>query len=54
MRSVRMAEDGAPPAVCAQPDAIVAADGTSCRDRIAHGAQRQAVHVAHNCQTRCA
>ncbi len=29
-----------------QPDAIVVADGTSCRHQIADGAQRQALHVA--------
>jgi hypothetical protein len=29
-----------------QPDAIVVADGTSCRRQIADGAGREAVHVA--------
>ena len=29
-----------------QPDAIVVADGTSCRHQIRDGAQREAVHVA--------
>ena len=28
------------------PDAIIVADGTSCRHQIAHGAGRQARHVA--------
>ena len=28
------------------PEAIVVADGTSCRHQIADGAQRQALHVA--------
>jgi hypothetical protein len=32
--------------VRAEPDALVVADGTSCRHQIAEGAQRQAVHVA--------
>lgn len=30
----------------ADPDAIVLADGTSCRHQIHDGAQREAVHVA--------
>jgi len=41
-----MAELSWLPAVRAQPDALVVADGTSCRHQIADGAQRQAVHVA--------
>jgi hypothetical protein len=41
-----MAEAALLPAVRSHPDAIVLADGTSCRHQIADGAQRQAVHVA--------
>ncbi len=44
--SQAMAEATLLPAVRAQPDAIVVADGTSCRHQIAHGAQREALHVA--------
>ncbi len=44
--SMAMAEASLLPAVRAQPDAIVVADGTSCRSQIADGAQREAVHVA--------
>jgi FAD/FMN-containing dehydrogenase/Fe-S oxidoreductase len=44
--SMRMAEDALLPAVRSHPDAIVVADGTSCRHQIAHGAQREAVHAA--------
>jgi Fe-S oxidoreductase len=44
--SMQMAEAALLPAVRSQPDAIVLADGTSCRHQIADGAQRQAVHVA--------
>ena len=44
--SMRMAEASLLPALRAQPDAIVVADGTSCRHQIADGAQREAVHVA--------
>jgi Fe-S oxidoreductase len=44
--SMQMAEAGLLPAVRKQPDAIVVADGTSCRHQIADGAQREAVHVA--------
>ena len=44
--SMQMAELSLLPAVRAQPDAIVVADGTSCRHQIADGAQRQAVHAA--------
>jgi Fe-S oxidoreductase len=29
-----------------QPNAIVVADGTSCRHQIRDGAQREAIHVA--------
>ncbi len=41
-----MAELSLLPAVRAQPDAMVVADGTSCRHQIKDGAQREAVHVA--------
>jgi Fe-S oxidoreductase len=44
--SMQMAEAALLPAVRAQPDAVVVADGTSCRHQIADGAQRQALHVA--------
>ena len=44
--SMQMAELSLLPAVRRQPDAIVVADGTSCRHQIADGAQREAIHVA--------
>ena len=44
--SMQMAELSLLPAVRAQPDAIIVADGTSCRHQIRDGAQREAVHVA--------
>ena len=44
--SIQMAELSLLPAIRQQPDAIVVADGTSCRHQIRDGAQRQAVHVA--------
>jgi len=44
--SMKMAEADLLPALRRQPDAIVVADGTSCRHQIADGAQREAVHVA--------
>ncbi len=44
--SMRMAEASLLPAVRRQADAIIVADGTSCRHQIADGAQRQALHVA--------
>jgi Fe-S oxidoreductase len=44
--SMQMAEAALLPAVRKQPDAIVVADGTSCRHQIADGTQREAVHVA--------
>jgi len=44
--SMQMAEASLLPAVRKSPDAIVVADGTSCRHQIADGAQREAVHVA--------
>jgi Fe-S oxidoreductase len=43
--SMQMAEASLLPAVRAKKDAIVVADGTSCRHQIADGAQREAVHV---------
>ncbi|MDB5743761.1 MAG: hypothetical protein JWR68_2076 [Polaromonas sp.] len=44
--SMKMAELSLLPAVRKQPDAIVVADGTSCRHQIRDGAQREAIHVA--------
>jgi Fe-S oxidoreductase len=44
--SMQMAELSLLPAVRKQPEAIVIADGTSCRQQIADGAARQALHVA--------
>jgi len=44
--SRRMAEAALLPAVRRRPEAIVLADGTSCRSQIAHGTGREAVHVA--------
>ncbi len=44
--SLRMAELSLLPAVRGAPDAIVVADGTSCRHQILDGADREAVHVA--------
>ncbi len=44
--SMQMAEAQLLPAVRNRPDAIIVADGTSCRHQIAHGAQREAIHVA--------
>ncbi len=44
--SAAMAEAALLPAIRQQPDAVVVADGTSCRHQIGHGAQRQAVHAA--------
>jgi Fe-S oxidoreductase len=45
--SMKMAEASLLPAVRkAAPDSLVVADGTSCRQQIAHGAQREALHVA--------
>jgi hypothetical protein len=34
------------PALRAAPDALIVADGTSCRHQIADGASRQALHLA--------
>ena len=44
--SMQMAEASLLPAIRARPDAIVVADGTSCRHQIEDGARREAVHVA--------
>jgi FAD/FMN-containing dehydrogenase/Fe-S oxidoreductase len=44
--SMRMAEASLLPAIRRSPDAIVVADGTSCRHQIAHGTDREAVHAA--------
>ena len=44
--SMQMAELSLLPAIRKQPDAIVVADGTSCRHQIKEGAQREAIHVA--------
>jgi Fe-S oxidoreductase len=44
--SMRMAELSLLPAVRKSPGAIIVADGTSCRHQIAHGAGRDARHVA--------
>ncbi len=44
--SMKMAELSLLPAVRAAPDALIVADGTSCRHQIADGAGREALHVA--------
>lgn len=44
--SMKMAEADLLPAVRAKPEAIVVADGTSCRHQIHDGAAREAMHVA--------
>jgi len=45
--SMRMGELSLLPEVRkADADALVVADGTSCRQQIAHGAGREALHVA--------
>ena len=44
--SMKMAEMNLLPAVRRRPDAIIVADGTSCRHQIADGAEREAIHVA--------
>ncbi|HUQ76475.1 MAG TPA: FAD-linked oxidase C-terminal domain-containing protein [Burkholderiales bacterium] len=44
--SMKMAELALLPAVRARPDAMLIADGTSCRAQIAHGVGREARHVA--------
>jgi hypothetical protein len=43
---MQMAELSLLPAVRKAPDAIVVADGTSCRHQIQDGAQREAIHAA--------
>ena len=44
--SMQMAELSLLPAIRQNPDAIIVADGTSCRHQIKDGAAREAVHVA--------
>jgi FAD/FMN-containing dehydrogenase/Fe-S oxidoreductase len=44
--SMRCAEDVLLPAIRKDPNAIVVADGFSCRSQIEHGAHRRAVHLA--------
>jgi Fe-S oxidoreductase len=44
--SMRMGEMSLLPAVRGAADAIVVADGTSCRQQIEHGSGREAMHVA--------
>ena len=44
--SMQMAELSLLPAVRQAPDALIVADGTSCRHQIADGSGRQALHVA--------
>ena len=44
--SMQMAELSLLPAVRAQANAVIVADGTSCRHQIHDGAQREAIHVA--------
>jgi Fe-S oxidoreductase len=44
--SMRCAEDVLLPAVRDDPNAIVLADGFSCRSQIEHGADRKALHIA--------
>jgi Fe-S oxidoreductase len=44
--SVKMAEIALLPAVRKAADALVVADGTSCRHQILDGAGREALHVA--------
>ncbi|MBE7367785.1 FAD-binding and (Fe-S)-binding domain-containing protein [Ramlibacter pallidus] len=44
--SMQMAELSLLPAVRSAPEAVVVADGTSCRHQIHDGAERQAVHAA--------
>ena len=50
--SMKMAEVSLLPAVRRQADAIVVADGTSCRHQIADGAGREALHVARFLESR--
>ncbi|WP_144006843.1 FAD-binding and (Fe-S)-binding domain-containing protein [Pelomonas sp. KK5] len=44
--SLQIAEQALLPALRARPEALVLADGCACRRQIAHGAQREALHVA--------
>jgi Fe-S oxidoreductase len=44
--SMKMAELSLLPAVRSAPDALIVADGTSCRHQIADGSGREALHVA--------
>ena len=44
--SMQMAELSLLPAIRQAPDALVVADGTSCRHQIADGARRESLHVA--------
>ena len=44
--SMQMAELSLLPAIRKDEDAVIVADGTSCRHQIDDGAQRKAVHVA--------
>jgi Fe-S oxidoreductase len=44
--SMQMAEANLLPSIRRRPEAIIVADGTSCRHQIRDGAQREAVHVA--------
>jgi len=44
--SLKMAEMSLLPAVRKAPDALVVADGTSCRHQIADGVGREAWHLA--------
>jgi Fe-S oxidoreductase len=45
--SMKMAEASLLPAVrAAAREALIVADGTSCRQQIEHGASRNALHVA--------
>jgi Fe-S oxidoreductase len=44
--SMQMAEATLLPAIRAAPSAIVVADGSSCRQQISAGVQREALHAA--------
>jgi Fe-S oxidoreductase len=44
--SLQMAEAALLPAIRRHPDAVLVADGTSCRHQIRHGAQRESLHAA--------
>ena len=44
--SMQMAELSLLPAIRSAPDALIVADGTSCRHQIADGAGREALHLA--------